>query len=301
MMLLRDIPDKLAVTAFVYQMFNYFTMAVPSAIIKPTGNTKDDDSKPVPSPLSGLTGFDFTEIEKLTCKNLSPTATEDSASKRNIAGNKWSKHNLKEERELMEQQRSREDETCNHGDTEGVVHTPEKHEGNAEPVSHSTPVSGSVTRESVESSKNTSTESSHINTKPTVSCHKTTPTDDESSNSPLPAKSSPSLSHKITPQTTPPDEGLVNGSTAINDSSSCLPLPARSNLSLQLSSVTDISSDSRISFPDLSSDVSAIIILFAQLITCLNRPTLLMKGHLTISSIKGVIIINYTCIQRSPL
>lgn len=141
MMLLRDIPDKLAVTAFVYQMYNYFTMAVPSAIIKPMGATsKDEDAKNVPTQLEGLKSFDFSEIEKLTCKNLSPTTKEgELASQRNLSGNKWSKHSLKEEQEQLQQT---EQSSYNHS-SEGVAYTPEKIEpiNRSEPITHSTPVS----------------------------------------------------------------------------------------------------------------------------------------------------------------
>ncbi len=248
MMLLRDIPDKLAVTAFVYQMFNYFTMAVPSAIIKTsTGNSKEDGCKSSPSPLTGLGGFDFTEIEKLTCKNLSPTINEvEPASKRNMTTNKWSKHSLKEERELMENQQ--EEEIHSHGDSEGVVHTPEKHDDN-EPVSHSTPVTKGLIEPKHSSSNSTN---SNNDMKPVItSSNKTTPVNGTSS-SPTPASSNLSLSHKTTP---PKDSQSIT--TTNNDSSSCSPIPTRSNLSLQLSSINDNSNSdgSRISFPDMSSDV----------------------------------------------
>ena len=114
-------------------------MAVPSAIIKPTvvpvGGVKGEGSKPSPSsPFSGLGAFDFSEIEKLTCKNLSPmSANDEPASKRNLSGNKWSKHSLQESEQSRKQQQD-----CNYGDEEGVVQTPEK--GSGVPVSHSTPL-----------------------------------------------------------------------------------------------------------------------------------------------------------------
>lgn len=165
-MLLRDIPDKLAVTAFVYQMYNYFTMAVPSAIIKSTGSaTKEEHAKTVPTPLEGLKSFDFSEIEKLTCKNLSPTTKGEPASQRNLTGNKWSKHSLREEQEQQQQQNDQS--SCSN---EGMVHTPEKNESisaSDQPLTHSTPLSAipDVTSTSVVSLSNDTSSSSSVDTR----------------------------------------------------------------------------------------------------------------------------------------
>lgn len=245
-MLLQDIPDKLAITAFVYQMFNYFTMAVPSAIIKSTAAGVKDGSKQCPSPLAGFGAFDFSEIEKLTSKNMSPTTKEDPASKRNLTGNKWSKHSLKEEQELMEQQqqqREREhlhgDEAVLHGNEEGVVHTPQKADSSSsELITHSTPVTN------------------------TVAIH-TTPSDYTESNGttatsgPLPSNGV-DLEHPVSvpcQEPSSPHSSSSNEDVKSNEESSVVqPLPNKSELSLPLSSLSDMSTDSKISSPCKTSD-----------------------------------------------
>ena len=246
-MLLRDIPDKLAVTAFVYQMFNYFTMAVTSAIVKPTCGATKDCSKPSPaSPFSG--GFDFSEIEKLTCKNLSPIVKDDPASKRNLSGNKWSKHSLKEEQEAREQEMERNhrdekgvvgDLEHNHGNKEGVVNTPEgsrkSEEGvvqtpdkQDEPISHSTPI---------------------------------TTTNGQASNNDITSDPSPVYrGESPSPPLMNPNTRGVSLTTPI---SQVQPLSSRSELSLPLSSKSESSSStgSKPCTPDKTSDTQVRLIL----------------------------------------
>ena len=90
MMLLCDIPDKLAVTSFVYQMYNYFTRAVHSAITKPNIGMKET------SPSSPM-GFDLSKFEQFSI-NLTSTSPEGTlSSSRSLIGNPYSRHSLKEE------------------------------------------------------------------------------------------------------------------------------------------------------------------------------------------------------------
>ena len=130
MMLLRDIPDKLAVTAFVYQMYNYFTRAVPSAITKHTtlSSTKERSGS---SPLSSAATFDLSQFDQFTFKQLSPVPTEGP---RDLSENKYSRHSLKDEEESK---KGLEEEP-----TVEELHTPVKNEDSEKaPVSTSTPVS----------------------------------------------------------------------------------------------------------------------------------------------------------------
>ena len=129
MMLLRDIPDKLAVTAFVYQMYNYFTRAVPSAITKHTTLTPSTKERSGSSPLSSAANFDLSQFDQFTFKQLSPVPTEGL---RDLSENKYSRH-----RDEEESKKGLEEEP-----TVEELHTPVKIEDSEKaPVSTSTPVS----------------------------------------------------------------------------------------------------------------------------------------------------------------
>ena len=242
MMLLRDIPDKLAVTAFVYQMYNYFTMAVPSAIVRPTGNTpKEGGPKSSPSPLSALGSFDFSAIEKMTFKNLSPTATEGSASQRNLIGNRWSKHSLKEEQEMKEHKDQQERNEPQ--EEEGVVHTPEKNDNSDNPVSHSTPLSHSDKQEAGVLTTGVQSDNSTSNVLPS----------DQSSVTDLVPEEA-CLRH-ITPSPTGPGESSKGPeSTPPNNDSSSNSLPDKEDLPHPPVSPDESKEDSRIETPTDSSD-----------------------------------------------
>lgn len=130
MMLLRDIPDKLAVTAFVYQMYNYFTRAVPSAITKHTTLSSSTKERSGSSPLSSA-NFDLSQFDQFTFKQLSPVPTEGL---RDLSENKYSRHSRKDEEES---QKGLEEEPIVE-----ELHTPVKNEDSEKaPVSTSTPVS----------------------------------------------------------------------------------------------------------------------------------------------------------------
>ena len=90
MMLLCDIPDKLAVTSFVYQMYNYFTRAVHSAITKPNIGMKET------SPSSPM-GFDLSKFEQFSIRLTSASPEGKLSSSRSITNNPYSRHSLKEE------------------------------------------------------------------------------------------------------------------------------------------------------------------------------------------------------------
>ena len=240
-MLLRDIPDKLAVTAFVYQMFNYFTMAVTSAIIKPTGETTKDCSKPSPaSPFSGMGGFDFSEIEKLTSKNLSPTVQDDPASKRNLSGNKWSKHSLKEEQEAKEREMER-----NHGDEKDVVHDLERSHGNEEGVV-STP-------EGSRKSKKGVVQTPDKQDKPISHSTPFTTTNGQASNNDI--TSDPSPVYRGESPSPPLMNPNTRGMSLTTPMPQVQPLSSRSDLSLPLSESSSASSaGSKLCTPDTTSD-----------------------------------------------
>ena len=69
MMLTSTIPDKLAVTSFVYQMYMYFTRATLSAIAKYESGQGNNESQNKPSP------FDMTSFDQFTFDKLSPVAS----------------------------------------------------------------------------------------------------------------------------------------------------------------------------------------------------------------------------------
>ena len=88
MMLLCDIPDKLAVTAFVYQMYNYFTKSVPSAVTK----YKATSAKEAVSP-SAVAPFDLTQFDQFTLPALSP----DEKPSKSMANNPYVRNNISED------------------------------------------------------------------------------------------------------------------------------------------------------------------------------------------------------------
>ena len=68
MMLLSDVPDKLSISSFVYQMYNYFTRDVRSAVIKPHPPQQSCSSPVSPS------SFDISRFEEiLNITSISPT------------------------------------------------------------------------------------------------------------------------------------------------------------------------------------------------------------------------------------
>ena len=90
MMLLSDIPDKLAVTSFIYQMYNYFTKAERSAITRDESLAgqaqKESESLTCTSP------FDLSQFEKFRLSPVSP----DSTTTHQFAMEKYSRHSREE-------------------------------------------------------------------------------------------------------------------------------------------------------------------------------------------------------------
>ena len=90
MMLLADIPDKLAVTSFIYQMYNYFTKAERSAITKHeslAGDTqKDSGSSP-----NAVSPFDLKKFEEF---RVSPVPSDAPAIHTGMG--RYSRYNSKE-------------------------------------------------------------------------------------------------------------------------------------------------------------------------------------------------------------
>ena len=90
MMLLSDIPDKLAVTSFIYQMYNYFTKAERSAITRDESLAgqaqKESESLTCTSP------FDLSQFEKFRLSPVSP----DSTTTHHFAMEKYSRHSREE-------------------------------------------------------------------------------------------------------------------------------------------------------------------------------------------------------------
>ena len=84
MMLLSDVPDKLAVTSFVYQMYNYFTKDVHSAITKPSQ---------VNEPTSAA--FDLSKFEEFSF-NVTMNSESETPSSRSLTSNQYSRHSLKD-------------------------------------------------------------------------------------------------------------------------------------------------------------------------------------------------------------
>ena len=72
MMLTSTVPDKLAVTSFVYQMNQYFTKAMPSAITRLESHPGSNQQSPSGSKTSP---FDLSAFNKFTFDQLSPVAS----------------------------------------------------------------------------------------------------------------------------------------------------------------------------------------------------------------------------------
>ncbi len=89
MMLTSTIPDKLSVTSFVYQMYQYFNRATVSAISRETGlraqspNGSADKTSP----------FDLSVFNRFTFEKLSPVTSPQSVVSRTAVGqNLYSRH-----------------------------------------------------------------------------------------------------------------------------------------------------------------------------------------------------------------
>ena len=92
MMLLSDIPDKLAVTSFIYQMYNYFTKAERSAITRfeSLAGAGETQKQTNPSP-SATSPFDMKRFEIF---RLSPVPGESSSVHSGMG--KYSRHSKEE-------------------------------------------------------------------------------------------------------------------------------------------------------------------------------------------------------------
>ena len=71
MMLTSTVPDKLAITSFIFQMYNYFTKAMLSAITKDTSNSQKNNAG---SP------FDLSAFEQFTFDKLPSVSSQSSTS-----------------------------------------------------------------------------------------------------------------------------------------------------------------------------------------------------------------------------
>ena len=74
MMLTSTVPDKLAVTSFVYQMNQYFTKAMPSAITRSESHPSSSQQSPSGS-TSKTSPFDLSAFDRFTFDKLSPVAS----------------------------------------------------------------------------------------------------------------------------------------------------------------------------------------------------------------------------------
>ena len=74
MMLTSTVPDKLAVTSFVYQMNQYFTKAMPSAITRSESHPSSNQQSPSGS-TSKTSPFDLSAFDRFTFDKLSPVAS----------------------------------------------------------------------------------------------------------------------------------------------------------------------------------------------------------------------------------
>lgn len=89
MMLTSTVPDKLAVTSFVYQMNQYFTKAMPSAITRSESHPNSTQQSPCGS-TSKTSPFDLSAFDRFTFDKLSPVASP--LGHRDQALNVYSRH-----------------------------------------------------------------------------------------------------------------------------------------------------------------------------------------------------------------
>ena len=89
MMLTSTVPDKLAVTSFVYQMNQYFTKAMPSAITRSESHPSSSQQSPSGS-TSKTSPFDLSAFDRFTFDKLSPVASP--LGHRDQALNVYSRH-----------------------------------------------------------------------------------------------------------------------------------------------------------------------------------------------------------------